>query len=77
MKQIPVELEAKIDEIHSWMFDGDLDRVAELSKKSKDWVCKVLLKRVTPNMAVIQAGVQVMNENKAKLEINTSMKIAV
>lgn len=76
MKPIPTELEAKIDEVHSWMFDGDLERVARLSRKSKDWVCKVLLKRVTPNLAVIEAGVQVMNENKARLEISAQMKAA-
>lgn len=77
MKQIPTELSAKIDEVHSWMFEGDLDRVAKLSRKSKEWVCKVLRKKVDPNMEIIEAGIQVMNENKMKLEIRPTMQIAV
>lgn len=76
MKPLPVELEAKIDEIHSWMFDGDLDRVVSLSRKSKTWVSKVLNKRVTPNADIIEAGVKVMNENKARFEIRPKLKIA-
>lgn len=76
MKPLPEELTAKIDEIHSWMFDGDLDKVARLSRKSKGWVSKVFNKKVTPNMEVIVAGLQVMNENKVKFEIQPSMKIA-
>ena len=77
MKPLPTELEAKIDEIHSWMFDGDLDKVAKICRKSRGWVSKVLNKKVTPNMEVIEAGIQVMNENKIKLEIRPTMQIAV
>jgi hypothetical protein len=76
MKPIPSELEAKIDEIHSWMFDGDLDKVAKKAKKTKGWVSKVLNKRVQPNAEIITAAIKVMNENKALFEINATMKVA-
>lgn len=75
MRTIPAELEAKIDEVHSWMLDGDLDKVAKMTKKCKEYVCKVLRKKAF-NSEVVIAGIQVMNENKAKFEINHSMKIA-
>jgi hypothetical protein len=76
MKTIPEELQAKIDEAKSWMLEGDLDRVAKVSGKTKGWVSKVLNKRVQPNAEIITAAIKVMNENKALFEINATMKVA-
>jgi hypothetical protein len=77
MKPIPTELEAKLDEIKSWMiFDGDQNRVAKKSGLSKQKVSAMLNKHVTPNKKLIEAGVEVMNENKATCEISP-MKIAI
>ncbi len=75
MRAIPAELEAKIDEVHSWMLDGDLDKIKNMTRKSKEYVCKVLRKKAF-NPDVVIAGIQVMNENKAKFEISQTMKIA-
>jgi hypothetical protein len=74
MKPLPKELDEKITEIHSWMFDGDQDRVAAKARKSREWVSKVLNKKAF-NAQIIEAAIEVMNENKARMEIKT-MRIA-
>lgn len=75
MKAIPTELEAKIDEINLWMFEGDRDKVAAMSRKSREWVSKVLHKKAF-NSQILDAAIQIMNENKARFECKPSMKIA-
>jgi hypothetical protein len=75
MKPIPAELEAKIDEAKSWMFAGDQMEVARRSRKSEEWVSKVMNKHAF-NEDIVVAAIEVMNENKAKFEIKAEMKIA-
>lgn len=76
MKSIPAELEAKIDEVHSWLFEGDQDRVAAKARKSRVYVNRVLNKRAF-NMQVLEAGIEIMNKNKIALEIKPTMKVAI
>jgi hypothetical protein len=75
MKPLPAELEAKIDETKSWLFDGDQDKVAARCRKSRVFVNRVFNKRAFSTQ-VLAAGIEVMNENKVKFEIQPSMKIA-
>lgn len=74
MKPLPPELEAKIDEVKSWMFDGDQDRVAAKSRKSREWVNKVLNKH-TFNAQILEAAIEVMNENKARFECGPEVRV--
>lgn len=71
LKPLPPELEAKIDEVKQWMFDGDQARVAKKSKKTREWVNKVLNKHAF-NAQILKAAIDVMNDNKAKFEIKGS-----
>lgn len=73
--KISPELEAKIDEVKQWMFDGDQDKVAARSRKSREWVNKVLNKHAF-NAQILDAAIEVMNENKLRFEIQPKMKIA-
>lgn len=75
MKQLSPDLEAKIDEIKMWMFEGDQDRVAAKSRKSREWVSKVLNKHAF-NPTIVECAIEVMNENKARFECNHKLKIA-
>ena len=75
MRTLPPELEAKIDEVKSWMLDGDQDKVAARSRKSREWVNKVLNKKAF-NASILEAGIEVMNENKARFECSPKMKVA-
>lgn len=75
MRPLPPQLEAKIDEVKSWMLDGDQERVASMTRKSREWVCKVLNKKAF-NPVILDAAIKVMNENKARFEIGSTMKIA-
>lgn len=68
MKPIPPELEAKIDEIKSWMMAGDQKEVAKRARTFETYVSQVLSKRVAPNKKVLEYAIQVMNENKARFE---------
>ncbi|MBT1698256.1 hypothetical protein KK083_15290 [Fulvivirgaceae bacterium PWU4] len=65
MKSLPPQLEARIDEVKSWLFDGDQDKVASKSRKSRAWVNKVLNKKAF-NAQILVAAIEVMNENKAR-----------
>jgi hypothetical protein len=76
MKSIPAELEAKLDEIKSWMFNGDQDEVAKRAKVKKQNVSAQLNKKQVPSKKVLDAAIEVMNENKARFEIRETMKIA-
>jgi hypothetical protein len=72
---MPEELSNKIDEARSWMFEGDFNRVASISRKSRVYVSKVMNKRAF-NTSILEAAIKVMNENKRRFEIEPSMKIA-
>lgn len=72
---MPPELEDKIREIRQWMFENDMDRVAAKSRKSRRWVGKVLNGHAF-NAQIVEAGIEVMNENKARFECQPKMKIA-
>jgi transcriptional regulator with XRE-family HTH domain len=76
MKSIPAELEAKLDEIKSWMFNGDQDEVAKRAGVKKQNVSAQLNKKQVPSKKVLDAAIEVMNENKARFEIRETMKIA-
>lgn len=69
MKPIPPELEAKIDEIKSWMMDGDQKEVAKRARTWETRVSQILNKRIAPDKKVLEYAIQVMNENKSRLEI--------
>jgi hypothetical protein len=68
MRLLPPELEAKIDEVKLWLFEGDQARVAKKSRKSRQWVNAVLNKHAF-NAQILKAAIDVMNDNKAKFEI--------
>lgn len=76
MKALPAELEAKIDEIKSWMFEGDQDEVARRARTWKSRVSEVLNKRIPPNKEILEKAIEVMNENKSRFECQPTMKIA-
>lgn len=73
MRTLPPELEAKIDEVKIWLFNGDQDKVAARSRKSREYVCKVLNKRRF-NAQILEVAIEVMNENKAKFECTQALK---
>jgi CRP-like cAMP-binding protein len=76
MKTIPAELSAKIDEIKSWMVvPGDQEKVAAKARTCRETVNRVLNKRAFSDK-VIEAGIEVMNENKRRFEISASMRVA-
>lgn len=74
MKPLPAELEAKINEINSWILFGDLKTVAKKARKSTVYTSNVLNKKAF-NKQVIEAAIEVMNANKEKFEIPV-MKVA-
>lgn len=76
MKPIPAELEAKIDEVKSWMFDGDQKLVAKKARRDEPWVSRVLNKKVAPDKRILEAAIEVMNENKARFECSNKLRIA-
>jgi hypothetical protein len=76
MRTIPAELEAKIDEIKSWMLDGDQKEVAKRARTFETRVSQILNKRIAPDKKVLDFAIEVMNENKARFEIKPSMKVA-
>ena len=76
MRTMSPELEAKIDEIKTWMFYGDAKEVA---KRSQEWgtrVSEVLNKKRVPNKRILDAAIEIMNENKARFECGKTMKVA-
>lgn len=73
---IPAELEDKIKEIRQWMIvDGDMDRVAAKARKSRRWTQKVLNGH-TFNAEIVDAGIEIMEENKARFRVQSNLKIA-
>lgn len=75
MITLPIELEQKIDEAKSWLFEGDQEKVAIKCRKSREWVNKVMNKKAF-NAQIVESAIEVMNENKAKFQISASMKVA-
>lgn len=75
LKTFPKELEQKVEEINAWLFYGDKGKVAKRSNKSLEYVGMVLGKKAF-NMQVLEMAIEVMNENKNRLEIKPSMKVA-
>ena len=70
MRQFPAELSAKIDEVKTWLFDGDQQKIAKRAGKCEETVSRALNKKhLSP--AVIEIAVEVMNENKRLFEIQT------
>lgn len=76
MKALSPELEAKIDEVNGWMFYGDQKLVAKKSRMPESRVSEVLNKKRSPNKQILDAAIEVMNENKARFEIQPKLKIA-
>lgn len=78
MRPLPPELEAKIDEVKLWMFNGGQQIVANKARVSKSTVSLMLNKQLTPSDKVLLAAIELMNERKAKFEVSTlpKMKIA-
>lgn len=76
MKAIPAELEAKIDEIKSWMLDGDQKEVARRARTWETRVSQILNKRIAPDKRVLDKAIEVMMENKTRFGITPKMKIS-
>lgn len=70
MRQIPTELEAKIDEIKSWLFDGDQQKIAIRAGRREETVSRALNKKQF-SPVVIEVAAEVMHENKRLFEIQT------
>lgn len=68
MKPLPAELDAKIDEIKSWLFDGDQQKIAKRAQKTEQTVSRALNKKHFSPI-VIEVAAEVMNENKRLFEI--------
>lgn len=68
MKTLPLELEAKIDEINGWLFYGDQKEVAKRARTQESRVSEVLHKKRTPTKKILDAAIEVMNENKARFQ---------
>ena len=73
-------MDSKIDEVRSWLFEGDQNEVARRARVDKTRVSKVLNKRITPTKKVLEKAIEVMMENKARFQCLDSappkMKIA-
>lgn len=78
MKAIPTELQEKLAEVRSWLFDGDQKEVAKRSRSGEGHVSRVLNGKMNPNKRILDAAIEVMNENKSRFEIgvNPPMKVA-
>lgn len=75
MKALPAELEATIKEARLWMLDGDINRVAVKSRKSRVWVSRVLNGHAF-NAEIVDAAIEIMMENRSRFECSPKMKIA-
>lgn len=69
MRTIPTELQEKLAEIRSWLFDGDQKVVAKRSRSGEGHVSRVLNGKMNPNKKILDTAIEVMNENKARFEI--------
>lgn len=76
MKALAPELEAKIDEVNSWLFYADQKEVAKRAKTWESRVSEVLNKKRPPTKRILEAAILVMNENKARFECSPKMKLA-
>jgi transcriptional regulator with XRE-family HTH domain len=76
MRPLAPELEAKIDEIKSWMLDGDQKEVARRARTWETRVSQILNKRIAPDKRILDAAIEVMNENKARFECSPKMRLA-
>ena len=71
-KPIAPELEAKIDEVRRWMMEGDQKEVARRSGTWESRVSEILNKKRTPHKLILEKAIEVMNENKARFEIQSN-----
>lgn len=76
MKALPLELAAKIDEIKSWMMDGDQKEVAKRARTFETRVSQILNKKIYPDKRVLDVAIELMNENKLRFEVRPEMKVA-
>ena len=78
MRPLPPELEAKIDEVKLWMFNGGQRIIHIRTGVDEGTIAKMLNKKMTPSDKVLKAAIELMNERKAKFEVSTvpKMKIA-
>ncbi len=76
MKPLPTELSNKIDEIRTWMFNGGQKELARRARVSEARVSLFLNKKIPPTISLLDEGLKLMNERKAKWEINPNMKVA-
>lgn len=76
MRPLAPELEAKIDEVKSWLFYADQKEVAKRAKTWETRVSEVLNKKRQPNKRIMDAAIEVMNENKARFECSPKLKLA-
>jgi transcriptional regulator with XRE-family HTH domain len=77
MKPLAPELEAKIDEINGWMLSGDQEEVARRARVDSSWVSKVLNKKMTPTKKVLDAAIEVMEENKTRFQIKPQSNLRI
>lgn len=71
-RPIAPELEAKIDEIRHWMLEGDQKEVARRAGTWESRVSEILNKKRPPHKTILEKAIEVMNENKARFEVQTS-----
>lgn len=76
MKALTPELEAKITEARAWLFYGDVKEVAKRARTKPTRVSAMLNKKRSINKRVLDAAIEVMNENKLRFEIQPKMHIA-
>lgn len=68
MRAMSPELSAKIDEVKQWLFHSDQKEVAKRARAWETRVSEVLNKKRAPNKRILEAAIEVMNENKARFE---------
>jgi tRNA U38,U39,U40 pseudouridine synthase TruA len=76
MKALAPELESKIDEINGWLFHADQKEISKRSRRDEPWVSRVLNKKLPPDKRILDAAIEVMNENKARFECGHKLKLA-
>ena len=77
MTSLPAELEAKIDQINSWMFRaGSQNRIAKRAGVSAAQVSMVLNKKKAPSPEFLKAAEQVVNEIRVEFGCEPMMKVS-